>query len=194
MTIIGIVAQRVSKIASLLKSFLSKAGKSVVVADCEVINTQILNDIKSMGVEYLIISFKKGSVRPLCLDILILDDPARIEKNLIKCVFSHTRLIYNADSAPDFRFMHPNAISYGMSYASDATLSSIDDKLNGTSIIFCLQRPIKSLLGDIVCEGEFLVETSKADINVEDILAAVTCSILCKIPIYKSKKAAYLFM
>ena len=172
MTVIGVLTENESGgIEKTVIKMLISGGVSVKVAD----NRDNKFNIPERQADVLLIPMKKNVSIPLLLDILILENPDLISYELRGSVSLETRLIYNADKS-SFRFNHTNAISYGMTYSADVTVSSIDDKF-GNSFVFCLQRAVTSMNGNLFYAGEFTVDNDKTSIN--EILPAITCAMLC---------------
>ena len=183
MVVIGVVSGSAEgRIEKAVKKIFSVDGMRTVILESGKIAQEEIQNLGAAGVGYIIITLKKGEIRPVYLDILILESIADISYELVKCVSAKTRLIYNADSMPLVKFKHPNAISYGMSYTAEATISSVDDKFDGVSFVYCLQRSVTSLGGNILYEGEFTVSFSNIKSGITDILAAITCGMICDIP------------
>jgi hypothetical protein len=189
MVIIGVVSEKTERNIErfIRKIFVSCRFKTVIAQSGKITSEQI-KSLSLAGVEFLIISMKKENIRPVYLDILILENISDISYELVKCVSCETRLIYNRDSCHLPEFKHPNAISYGMSYTAEATVSSVDDKFDGISFIYCLQRPVVSLNGNLLYAGEIPIAFSDVRSGINDILAAVTCGVICDVPAYRTVK------
>lgn len=177
MTVIGVLSSNGYKTEKLIRHIFSACGKKSVIADNSKLNAEQIGILNRSGIDYLIMTLKKEKIVPLYLDILILSSCSDITCELIKCVSANTRLIYNSDNESASVFTHPNAISYGMSYFADATVSSID----GSSFIYCLQKPVRTLPGEILCEGEKKINLPQKGIGINEMIAAVTCTELCGI-------------
>ena len=182
MTVIGVLTDTASRdMANTLRDLLISDGVPVVIVD----GIYNISKWENPGTEAAIIPMNKDSIIPVVLDILILDNCDLISYELIECISPETRLIYNGDKS-HFRFEHQNAISYGMAYNADVTVSSIDDKCDGISFVLCLQRPVLSLNGNWLYEGEFQVQSDNTCIN--ELLPAITCTMLCDIFAIKKTK------
>ena len=178
MIIIGVVSKSSErKIERLIKRILTAFG--IKTASVQSLLPERLEALSALGIKAVILSLTKGSVCPLYLDVIVLRNIADITYELVKSVSVNTRLIYNTDSTRFFKFDHPNAIGYGMSYAAEATVSSIDSKSDGLSFVYCLQKPIISLSGRQLSEGEITIDVSDRNSGICDMLAAVTCGMIC---------------
>lgn len=189
MLVIGIVRKNDDiKIEKLLKTvFALQKFRTAVIKSSEAA-PELIRFFDTAGFDFIIISMLPGRIRPVYLDILILESTSAISYELVKCVYGGTRLIYSIDSGMPQGFDHPNAISYGMSYRAEATASSVDDKFDGISFIYCLQRPIVTLGGDTLCAGEIPIVIPGINTHIENALAAVTCGMLCGVSDFKSAK------
>lgn len=180
MIIIGALSDSGSRGAEkLLQKKFTACGKKAITAENRKIGSEQIKYLSDAGVEYLIMTMDKEKIIPVYLDILILKDCRSITNELIKCMASDTRLIYNIDDTRKLVFAHPNAISYGMSYMAEATASSIDSSGDGISLVYCLQRPVMTLCGDIICQGERKITLPGIKPDIDEIIAAVTCSEIC---------------
>ena len=77
-----------------------------------------------------------------------------------------------------------NVISCGMSTRSTVTLSSIEE----TSCVFCLQRLIKNLNGNIISPFEIPLMFGEYKIDWVSAIMIVTTAIMCGLEINKIKK------
>lgn len=189
MTVIGIIsAEDTKKIEKILRKLFLSRGIRAVTVDGGRITEEQLSGLSNAGVKCCIVTLNQSDIHPFYLDILILADSRVISFNLIKCISSTTRVIYNADGRKLPFFDHPNAISYGMSYDAEATISSVDDKCEDISFVFCLQRPLTSLSGKLLYAGETSVVLSGMKAGVSEALAAVTCGLLCDLPLFQTVK------
>lgn len=180
MVVIGVLSRcSAGREERLIRDIFSAGGKKAVIAENERICGEQITYLADAGVEYLILTLRKDKIKPVYLDVLILESCSDITSELIKCVAKDTRLIYNIDSEQSVAFVHPNAISYGMSYRAEATASSIDNTCDGISFVYCLQRPVQTLLGEIIYAGEKKVELPFIKPDIDEVIAAVTCSAVC---------------
>ena len=187
MVIIGVMSEdSENTIEKLIKRIFSENGIKSVILRGERASTELANEMSAAGVGCMIIALNKQNIRPICFDILILDDAGGMTCDLVKCVFPETRLIYNADSPSMPGFSHPNALSYGMSYRAEATVSSVDHNSDGASFVFCLQRAVSSLRGNILYAGEAPVMLKGATAATEKILAAVACCLICDVRVFEA--------
>ena len=182
-TVIGILAPTSShKIETALKKMFAKNHKRVATVRGIRTMDDELYSLKSIGTDYCIILFQKGRIYPHYVDILIVDNSGNdqiITYDLIKCISPSTRLIYNTDHQFMPLIEHPNAIDYGLSRNATVTVSSIDPESDGTSFVYCIQRPIRTLFDERMEEGEVLVSSDKGDVS--NLLPTVTCGLLCGI-------------
>ena len=189
MLVIGIVRKNDDlKIERLLKTIFALQNLRAVTVKSSEVTPELIRFFDTAGFDFIIISMLPGKIRHVYLDILILESVSAISYELVKCVYGETRLIYSVDSGMPQAFDHPNAISYGMSYRAEATASSVDDKFDGISFIYCHQRPIVTLGGDTLCAGEIPIIIPGISANIENALAAVTCGMLCGVSDFKSAK------
>ena len=189
MLVIGVVSEDPEKkIELILKKIFSSGGIKSVMLESGRADAATVDGLSLAGVDCLILTLNKDNIHPLYLDVLILEDCSKITRGLVKCVSPETKLIYNADSKELPAFCHPNAISYGMSYNAEATVSSVDDKSDGTSFVFCLQRAVTSIGGNLLYAGEIPVTISGEKAGTDMALAAVACGMLCDVPVLETVK------
>lgn len=182
MTIIGVLSKKFAgRTEKLIRDMFASEGKKTVRAENAKITREEMEYFEYAGVDFLILTLKKDSIKPIYLDILVLERCEDITNELIKCVAADTRLIYYAQGENVPVFVHPNAISCGMAYKSEATASSIDYKYDGISFVYCLQRPVETLEGEIVEAGEKKVYIPNIKSDIDSVIAAVTCSMICGI-------------
>jgi len=182
MTVIGIASDNGRQIGKIIKNMFSAQGKKTCIADSGTVCSELIEALEKAGVEYVVVALKKGEILSVYLDILILETSEAIGYELVKCISPETRLIYNRDNKQMPEFVHPNAISYGMSYNAEVTASSVDDKQEGVGLVYCLKRPVKSFGGTVLCECEMPVRVLN-EAEIDEILAAVTCGLLCDLPV-----------
>jgi len=94
-------------------------------------------------------------------------------------------LLLNSDEEPpkfEIPFQNATVITYGFNKKSCVTASSILHE-NSKSIQICVQRPIPTISGAIVCEQEFSVIVHNSEIDDYNILATVTAALVsdCKV-------------
>lgn len=188
MIVIGVASEKPT-VKNLIKRVFSENGSRVCTLDCAQATPYELDSLSRSGIDCAVITLNRGEACGVYIDVLILENIADITYELVKCVYSETRLVYNADSTSSAVFDHPNAISYGMTYTADATVSSVDDKYDGISFVFCLQRPVITIGGRSLYEGEIQVMMTDIKSGINEILAAVTCGIICDLPIGQSVKS-----
>ncbi len=183
MTVIGILAPASShQIETALKKMFAKNHKRVATVRGLRTMDDELFALRRIGTDYCIILFQKERIYPHYVDILIVDNSGNdriISYDLIKCISPSTRLIYNTDHQAMPVIQHPNAIDYGLSRDATVTVSSIDPKSEGTSFVYCIQRPIRTLFDEPMDQGEVLVSSDKGDVT--NLLPTVTCGLLCGI-------------
>lgn len=185
MLVIGIVGKNKKTELLLKKIFSFHNFKTAVLKNSETV-PELVHFFNVSGFDFLIVELHPSNITPIYLDILILENTADINRELIKCIHPKTRLIYGANS--EISFVHPNAISYGMSFCSEATVSSVDGDSDGISFIYCLQRPITTFAGNTLCGGEIPIFIPDMKSCIENTLAAVTCCLFCDVPIFEHAK------
>lgn len=189
MTIIGISDHKnAAKIGNFIRRIFFAYGMHTIMVENKRIGMPEFEILRKIESSCMIVILKNGERLPFYLDILILEDCNFITYELIKCVSPDTRLIYNGDIYKKPVFVHPNAISYGMGYCADATISSVDTDFDGISFVFCLQKEITSLGGKSICEGEFRVSISKERGEINSLLAAITCALVSDVIIFQKLK------
>lgn len=187
MLVIGIVGKS-RKIEMLLKKIFSINKLKTAVLKNSAAIPELLHFFYISDFDFLIVEMHPLNITPVYLDVLILEHTTDISPELIKCVHTKTRLIYGINSGLTSEFTHPNAISYGMSFHSEATVSSVNNETDGVSFIYCLQRPIITFSGNIIYTGEIPVFFPGIKSSIENMLAAVTCCLFCDVPIFKEIK------
>ena len=189
MTVIGVLGNSASgKTENLIRRIFAAYGMRSIILESGKAGMPEFEYFRKSEQCCLIVSLKAGEKLPFYLDILILEDCSRITYELVKCISHETRLIYNGDSSKSPIFIHPNAISYGMGYNSEATASSIDTEFDGTSFVFCLQKEIASLGGNTIYVGEFRVSIANEHGGINSIIAAVTCGLLADVLLFEKVK------
>lgn len=182
-TVIGILAPTCAqKIEAALKKMFAKNHKRVATIHGLCTMDDELYALKSIGIDYCIIRLDRSRMLSHFIDILIIDHAGReqvITYDLIKCISPGTRLVYNSDHRFMPQILHPNAIDYGLSRNATVTVSSIDPEGDGTSFVYCIQRPIRTLFDALMEESEVLVRAEKGDVT--NLLPTVTCGFLCGI-------------
>lgn len=182
MKIIGILAPNGGeKIAAALKRIFAACKKRVACVRGVHGLADELASLESLGTEYCILSLKPGRT-PQFVDILILDSAmgrAGVLYAALKCISPATRLLYNADRRSMPRIEHPNAVDYGLSRGAAVTVSSMDAGGDGDSVVFCMQRPIRTISDAPAEAGEVRLEGCGRDMS--GLLAAVSCGFLCGI-------------
>lgn len=183
MTVIGILAPgNVRKIEASLKKLFSKSHKRVATVSGVRTTEDELYALRRIGTDYCIILFSKEHICPHYVDILIMDNAHNenlISYDLIKCISPSTRLIYNIDNQFLPFIEHPNAIDYGLSRSATVTVSSIDAQSDGTSFVYCIQRPFRTLFDTPMEEGELRVLLPFEKSDVSNLLPTITCGLLC---------------
>ena len=179
MIVIGIYApghQR--RIAELVQEIFHQSGKRTAVTD-KSRGGAYLEYLSAAKLDAVILLLHPNELPKAYFDVLIMELSHSVYlPELAKCLHRETRLIYNED-AFFFPVVHPNAISYGMRYDAAATVSSIESA-EETTVAYCLQKPIRKLSGELAEEGELLIHRSvPMEKSLSDLLAAVTCGIVC---------------
>jgi len=116
-------------------------------------------------------------------DIIVLNkiNPSPALTKAMKKTADGGAVVLNSDekNIAGIRMFKPvKLITYGLNPKSSVTASSID--MDGRiSVQCCIQRSFENLLGDVLEPQEFLVSSGDISLNVYDVLAAVSVSLLC---------------
>jgi hypothetical protein len=170
------------QIEKILTSLLKQNHKKYAVIKKPALFDSECEGLSQIGTEYCIINFDRGFPPSCFVDILILDTAGKkdlLSPSLLRCLAPDAILIYNADTPDEFQVRHPSAISYGLSSAALATVSSIDTVAQDTCFTYCLQTALKSIHGNLLLQQEFSVHYPRPNTNLYHLLPAVTCSIVC---------------
>lgn len=180
MVTVGVISKKQDgNTEKLIKAILRADGKKAVCAENVRLEIEERESLEDAGVEFLILTLNKNRIRPIYLDILLLESCDDITSELVKCVAPDTRLVYIVRDETLPVFVHPNAVSCGMAYRAEATASSIDYKCDGVSFVYCLQRRIESIYGEAIEAGEKKIYIPEIKTDIATVIAAVTCTLIC---------------
>ncbi len=212
MIVIGITELECgADIVGMLRKVMGKAGLKISIIQSYDFHSlyssgvslkHYLDELERNHMDIVIIKIKpeqitKGIYINIRFNILVhnhINKRAYLED--VKVIFDRMRkediAIINIDEETNFELLRDSkmcVITYGLCSKATITASSIEEGTEGITLIYCMQRTIKTIENTIIEPQEFPIKAvSSKNQDIYDTLAAMTTALVCNVNVDETQK------